>query len=371
MAKNKTNWDKLSQQTPLETVQGRDVYEDQQFDRSKIGNKQKPTSRIIFVTIVTLFVAVLLWFLIAGIQFGVDYSASAKTGASAETSEYPYVTSIYDVHLTEDGTYQPSTLFYATDRDGNPVGEGYEDPADVPVPDWYTADVEAGVEVEAKGAVKPFSKYLIPDLTKVLIVLTVSALLWLLLYQIMMRNLEAQNALETTDDINQYVNDQHIQLPEEVQSRYDWFPDVGAHSSVQVSSMISHMALQNKGIHKIKVARRADKDILDEDGEIMYHKGEVLMDENGEVIYDTLPMFDSKFMDDLFTASGAPKDKAVRKFYDATKIPYNPGNKSREKLQGYDTVADLINKDWFFPSYEPQRPGGAYIVDTFPVNTMV
>ena len=31
----------------------------------------------------------------------------------------------------------------------------------------------------------------------------------------------------------------------------------------------------------------------------------------------------------------------------------------------------MINKDWEFPSYEPQRPGGAYLVDTEPVNTMV
>ena len=42
-----------------------------------------------------------------------------------------------------------------------------------------------------------------------------------------------------------------------------------------------------------------------------------------------------------------------------------------DKLKGYDTVADLINNEWEFPYYEPQRPAGAYIVDTAPVNTMV
>ena len=45
--------------------------------------------------------------------------------------------------------------------------------------------------------------------------------------------------------------------------------------------------------------------------------------------------------------------------------------KNRDKLKGYDTVADLINNEWEFPYYEPQRPAGAYIVDTAPVNTMV
>ena len=63
--------------------------------------------------------------------------------------------------------------------------------------------------------------------------------------------------------------------------------------------------------------------------------------------------------------------ESLRKWYDATKIPYNPGNQNRDKLKDYDTVADLINNEWEFPYYETQRPAGAYIVDTAPVNTMV
>lgn len=71
----------------------------------------------------------------------------------------------------------------------------------------------------------------------------------------------------------------------------------------------------------------------------------------------------------------------MRKKYDTTLIPYNPGGKNRDKLGAakpgqtpephYKTVADLINSDWEFPAYEVQRPAGAYIVDTAPVNTMV
>src|SRR5207245_2788785 len=45
--------------------------------------------------------------------------------------------------------------------------------------------------------------------------------------------------------------------------------------------------------------------------------------------------------------------------------------KNRDKLGRYATVADLITADWEFPEYEVQRPAGAYIVDTAPVNTMV
>lgn len=192
-----------------------------------------------------------------------------------------------------------------------------------------------------------------------------------ILYEVLKRQLDAQNMLNDTSDINQYPNDQHIQLPEEMQRNYDWFPDVGAHSSVMVSGMLSHMMLQNKGLKKVEVTRRADKDILDEDGDVAYLKSEPLLDDNGDVIKDKLPIIDEAFGDALFTASGAPKEKSIRKKYDATKISYNPGNENRDKLKGYDTVADLINGDWTFPEYEVQRPAGAYIVDTNPVNTMV
>ena len=60
----------------------------------------------------------------------------------------------------------------------------------------------------------------------------------------------------------------------------------------------------------------------------------------------------------------------LRKYYDATKIKYNPDGSNRDKLGKFETVADLINKDWQLPYYEPQRPAGAYIVDTAPVNTI-
>ena len=80
------------------------------------------------------------------------------------------------------------------------------------------------------------------------------------------------------------------------------------------------------------------------------------------------------FMDALYDASGVPKGKLqgekIRKYYNTTMIPYNPDGSNRDKLGKYATVADLINADWQLPYYEPQRPAGAYIVDTAPVNTI-
>ena len=195
-------------------------------------------------------------------------------------------------------------------------------------------------------------------------------IIFAVMYEVLKRNLDAQNAETDTTDINQYKDDQHVQTPGEMQRRYDWFPDVGAHSTVMVSGMLSHVMLSKKGLKKVEVTRRASKDIRDENGELLYFKGEPLLDDNEDEIVDVVPMIDEKFGDELFTASGAPADKEVRLYYDATKIPYNPGNKNREKLKGYDTVADLINGDWEFPSYEVQRPAGAYIVDTEPVNRL-
>ncbi|GHU57875.1 hypothetical protein AGMMS49975_23980 [Clostridia bacterium] len=137
-----------------------------------------------------------------------------------------------------------------------------------------------------------------------------------------------------------------------------------------VSSMVSHMMLTNKGINKVQFAKRAKEDIHDEDGNIEYYKGEILLDSSGEPITDLVPLIDEYFGDALFETSGNPKE--VWKKYSAAKIPYNPGGKYRTKQAGkWATVAEMINNEWKLPLYEPQRPAGAYLVDTEPVNTMI
>lgn len=216
-----------------------------------------------------------------------------------------------------------------------------------------------------------FGYAMLPNLWNVLISLVIGVLSYAGLYQKLMRNYAAQQMLSNTSDINQYQNDQHIALPEEVQRKFDWFPDVGAHSAVSVSSMISHVAIQNKGLGTFNVAKRVDKNIVDNDGNVVAYKGEICRDKNGNPIMSEKPMVDTAFMEDLFDASGLPKDKQLRKYYDTTKIPYNPDGSDRDKLGKFKTVADLINADWELPVYEPQRPAGAYLVDTAPVNTMV
>ena len=210
-----------------------------------------------------------------------------------------------------------------------------------------------------------------PTPLKMLFAFLVGGIVFGLLYFVMQKNLKAQNIMSDTSDINQYHNDQHIALPEEVQTLYDIFPDVGAHSNVMVSSMISHQMITNKGLKKVELAKRAKEDIKDEDGDIIMFKGDILRNEDGDPITETVPIIDNEFSEALWDSSKTPKDKYARKYYDTTRIPYNPGNANLDKLKDYNTVAELINKDWTFPVYEPQRPGGVYIVDTAPVNTMV
>lgn len=352
----KTNWDRINEQDVTDSVRYRDVYEDQQLDRTKIQKKQKPTSRIIFSVVVAILSALLIYSMWSGIEYFATTISQNGMSAFIVTNDTKRDDLYYRVITDGDEkTYQ------AIDKNGKAYGKEYKDAKSVPIPDWYK-------EKQEKSSML---YYFQPSFLKLIVSLAVGLLVFVILYQLMMRNLDAQNMMSDTSDINQYQNDQHIALPEEIQRKFDWFPDVGAHSNVQVSSMISHMALTNKGLNKILVAKRAKSDILDEDGDVLYYKGEILYDDDGNPIMESKPVIDEKFMDDLFTASGAPDDKSIRKYYDSTAIPYNPGNKDRDKLKGYNTVADLINNDWILPEYEPQRPAGAYLVDTAPVNTMV
>ena len=192
---------------------------------------------------------------------------------------------------------------------------------------------------------------------------------WTLLFaNYFKRNLEAQNALNDKSDINEYEDDQYIATPDEVMGKYAFFPDAGAHADIQVSSMISHVMLENKGIKKIEIADRAKDDIKDEDGDVVYRKGEALEDEDGEIMTSIVSLFDDDFATKIFNTSFVP-DEFKQKF-DVRKMPYNPGGKTYGKLP-YDTAADLINGAWYYPLYEQQRPAGAYLVDSDPVNTMI
>lgn len=386
---NASNWDKVSAKDHSQTLANRDVYEDQQLDRSKINAKLSKTSRTWAAIIAGVVVFVLAWgvftmgsMLVSGLGNAIG-GIGSSSGSSTEAPEYQKLDIVTPGKARQLGIDNPGggtrECYFALDQSGELLNNVcHETKEEITVPKWYLDQNET---VDAPGAGKSEGSSLSTDgimgnlmsisLWKVLFSLLLGGITFGLLYPYLMRNLQAQNLMNDTTDINQYANDQHIALPEEIQRKFDWFPDVGAHSNVQPSSMISHMMMTNKGLKKIAVSQRAEKDMLDNDGDIEYLKGEILRDDQDNALMEQLPIIDEKFGSALFDASGLPEDKALRKFYDVSKIPYNPGNKDMDKLKGFDTVGDLINKDWDFPEYEVQRPGGAYIVDTAPVNTMV
>ena len=95
------------------------------------------------------------------------------------------------------------------------------------------------------------------------------------------RQVDKHNAKVDHTDINDHRNDQHIALPEEVQQRYDWFPDSGAHSGVEANSMLSHMMLKSKGLVSVDVSKRAAEDEYDADRHLVYYKGELKVYDDG------------------------------------------------------------------------------------------
>lgn len=337
----KSNWNKIRKLKDGEKAKYRNVYENQQLDRGQRGEKQSMLSRVLLTAVLSFIVFWMSYLIISFICYGAD---AVKTSSENPTPD-------------EQGS----------------VAELYES-AGQEVPEEYRSEIEENGQVinqyEELSEPHTINDYLKPNFNNVFFSLLISIGFFGIMYEFMRRNLIAQNLMNETTDINQYQDDQHIQLPEEVQIAYDWFPDAGAHSSVQVSSMISHMALKNKGLNMVAVPKRAKRVIVDENGEVMYYKGDILLNEKEKPIYEEKPMINEDFMEELFTASEALPEYHIS--YDARKIKYNPDGTDRVKKGGtYDTVADLINNDWFIPDYETQRPAGAYIVDTEPVNTMV
>lgn len=502
MAK-KTNWQKLQEQKAIDNPRFRDVYSDQQMDRSQLGEKLTMASRAWIAVLVALFAMLLVWLIAASAEMcGAGMSINDGWNLAIfknriENSEYQYIT-IREVEevfeedgvtpvFDEDGkrvtknihtkyilnrttniltdvqngsmpvytgvlpyTFNAEKNEYEftpwpeeydafadlpVDEEGNlikpriyfkfnapelkeseyylgslhPNGDGdvylsnvletyidynhtYGDEDDVKIPNKIIFDAkllaDEGFEIHGNSNLgysmyygelfrsegmfrtnQPFD--MTPTPIKLIASLIVGLIVFAIMWAVLKKNLDAINVEYDTSDINQHFDDQHIALPEEVQRLYDIFPDVGAHSSVMVSSMISHQMLTNKGLKKVKLAKRAKDNILDEDGDIAIYKGAILYDEEGEPLYDEVPIIDNEFSEALYDSSKTPKEKYARRYFDAPKIPYNPGNENLDKLKGYNTVAELINKDWEFPIYEPQRPGGVYIVDTAPVNTMV
>lgn len=376
-----SSWDKISARSPGETLTNRDVYDNQQLDRSKFLTLRSTRPGIVVAVITGVLVTIVVWVFYSLIATAVlSVGASVGSGVAGSSTGMPSAYYVQDTTTGVGGSvvkcYRPQT------KDGNPdvKAKCYPSAEAVPVPSWYTAAKDGKPSAERPAEPKKSATTVGEQLAdvsgfKLFITLGSGLMVALIIGTWFSRKVAAANLMNATSDINQYQNDQHIALPEEIQQNYDWFPDAGAHSSVQVSSMLSHMMLRKKGLGTVKVAQRAKKDVIDEEGKVVYYAGEVRDDDEGNPLMQSLPIIDEDFGDALFEASGLPKDKGLRQKYDTTLIPYNPDGKNRDKLgfgsHKYKTVADLIKEDWTFPAYEVQRPAGAYVVDTAPVNTMV
>lgn len=374
-----TNFEKLSARTPDQTLKNRDVYESQQLDRSRIDPVRTKTSRTVISLVVSVIVFALVWLTLSAGAFVVSIVGESFGTGSGKTEVSQHYKAV-----PKDGS-KVRYCFKTVDALGEVLPESpcyeYEEEAIANPPAWWTEaqtakDDPAVEEVRGSGSPSFLAALFGLQWWKVVLSLAIALGTYAGLYAVLMRNLDAQNLMNDTTDVNQYEGDQHVALPDEVMRKFDWFPDVGAHSDVQFSSMISHVMITNKGLKRVEQAQRATQDILDEDGDIEYLKGEILRDDAGDAVTKTVPLIDEAFARDLYEASGLPDvkgedGKPLRRWIDTTKIPYNPGGKDRDKLGNYSTVADLINADWTYPEYETQRPAGAYLVDTAPVNTMV
>ena len=393
-----SSWDKVSARLDDQQLATRDVYNDQQLDRGERMRLRSNRPGLILAGIAGALVTLAVWLIYSLIATAVlALSTTLSTGMDSSSGDS--TPSSYYVTETTSGEggkviecYRPVTESGSPDA----ISTCYRDLEDVPVPDWYDQTTQSQPQDDAgsqeeTGSSTTMSTSVGAQLSKVsflklFLSLGSGALVMIVISTWTGRQVAKHNAKVDHSDINDHRNDQHIALPEEIQRKFNWFPDTGAHSSVEANSLISHMMLKKKGLGTIEVAQRAEQDIIDQEGQLLYYAGEIMDDDEGLIKTKVLPMIDEDFGDALFEASGVPDNKGLRRRWDATAIPYNLGGKDRSKIGTVKadkkgkppagktelaTVADLVNDDWEFPTYEVQRPAGAYIVDSAPVNTMV
>ena len=367
-------WAQLGQQDELDSLAYQDVHGDQQLERSEIEAKLSPHSREIASAAVGVLVFISVWVVISFGSMGIAAVKDSLWHSSVPSYsvENRDLTKALHRSVLNEMCYSPAL------EDGTPDPSDetcYESAKDVPELQWHKNAVAAEkAERDAQMADQPQSALgwiFSLGWIKFFVSAFAGGAAWGALRLVLMRNLKAQNLMRDTTDINQYKNDQHVALPEEVRERFDVVPDVGAHTGVSATTLISHSMVANKGIQPVAFAKRAEQDVLDDDGDVTLFKGEVLTDEQGTPITDMVPMFDEAFGTALWDASGLPDNEKLRRRLDPSTVPYNPGNASRDKLKGFATLADLVNKEWELPVYEPQRPAGVYYVDTAPANTMI
>lgn len=218
------------------------------------------------------------------------------------------------------------------------------------------------------GVLKVSDFYFVKIWRKLILSAVFGGIIYAIAYDTLMRDYKVQNILSDHSDINEHMEDQHIALPEEVMHAFEFFADTGAHCPASPNSLISHVMLTNKGLKRIEMYETYTKDERDSNGNLIHYDGEIKRDNKGDPIKKMVPMIDEAFSEKLFDSAEIPKE--LRRKFNPNEIDYNKGNRDRDKVKNVNTVADLINEKWQIPSYELQRPGGAYLVDIAPVNTM-
>ena len=362
------------------------VQEKQQLERGKPLEKIGFQSRLIVTVLMTAIIFCLIWMTAGSVQyFFAKRNYESIMSQAIYVEEDPSLSGIYYYAGQRAYSQYGSTHheYYPLNEDGSRMGEkSYESILNVPLPSWYRElAASQGFENISRGPsrsfpVKPsFVSYItcgggfLNGLGRFCLSALVSGILVLFFYAAMRKSQQVQNSLFETADINQHYDDAHIALPHEIFESFEPFPDAGAHSNVQFTTLISHAALSNKGLPLVELTQRAQEDIYDEDGDIAYCKGEELVDEDGKLITESVPLIDEDFSKKLFESVDVAPEQ--QRFFDASKIAYNPGNKKRGRMSGYETLADMISKDWTLPWYETQRPGGCFLVDTAPANTLL
>ena len=312
------------------------------------------------------------WLLTGLIQFGMA-CINNWTSESSRLRPDGYIVS-ESIPVTNGLITETEKRYYQKDENGNRGLEYYQNPEDVPIPEWFS---EKWTEQQANPLVShgigyyliyPFSG---PALQlfgwKLLIASVMTPVFWIVGYYSAEKYRAKYNAGLPNIYLNTHENDSHIQMPEEVMEKFDFVPDAGAHHDVAVSTLISHVFLDNTGIKKYKVTQRAEEDIYI-DGELEYLKGEALQDGNGKILTKMVPLIDRVHGKQILDNCRIPK--SAQSFYTASKILHNP-KKLNDMRKDFTTVGQMINRTWTLPEYEPARPCGAYIVDTRPANTMV
>lgn len=388
-----STWQQLSARTSSETAANRDVHGSQNVDRSTI---EAPRSHAMAEAVgagvgVLVFIASwLLWGIFGKLisqiseRFGGGDSQADDLRIADELGVQPYFM-VHERPLA--GSSYMQECFQPLDAFGAATSqECFSELSAIPRPQWHIDATRAAMEAagmvapgsptaaETAAAADSWSSWLLfghVSFWRVLVALGLALLVWQIVRIALIRLIDRENLSRDMTDINQHENDQYIMLPNEAVRKYSTFPDVGAHSSVAPSSMLSHVMLSNTGVDKRQVPLRYESDVIDENGNVEFYEGEIIYGDDGEPKYKTVPLIDNEFSHALFDASGLPREKNLRKFFNPDKVAYNPGGKNRDKTGSQATLAENINEDWILPDYEPQRPAGAYIVDEAPVNTMV